>query len=757
MVTEKALDGKPYAGNPHVRFDEGEVASVATSRRGSLLYNASKFLKVAKMAQGVGKASFMPRPLACVAIGAVFVAALTARAETVCYFNGSTYIDMGKGFPVKDGVSLSAWVCVDPLITTRKPVGSYSIYGAGIVGQGYWGGETGLGFFASGVENGDTSTHNFTWQVRNKAGTIATGNYSDPTIYTAQEWHHYLLVRDKVGGKARFYVDGVLCGAEQNFDSSDLTPTKNFAIGKSMTGIGGCFSGWMADVALWDVALTAADAAILPKVGARGIPGKLPYAYFPLDEGAGNSVTGTDNGAALTRSATGTLSWANDASFRRTSGDDVLIVASAPLNCGSPSPSGSEVNLAAGQQVAVSCGVTPWTKTADYTCTGWRLLDIDGNVVSSGTDTSFTYTHPTPAAYRRLEWQWEAAIYVATTGNDGNPGTKSAPLATIGAAVTAAAAVSAADGWPVMVYVADGEYTLTSKINVTAPVVIVGNPENPANVVVNNVGHQAFSFDNVGAALKGVTITGAGDNVSDNTVQGGHIELKAGLVEGCVIKDGNIAGNGGNVKIFANGILRRCAILNGTSEMHGGNVFAVGGLIENCLIAGGYYSHQASGVWVWDAAETKVINCTFVGNRLAPAIRCPKSTVGQNLVVNCVFYDNESDIPFYAWGGRSGDADGGSDPSNFVNCAVPASAASGFTGSGCILDLTASAFKGYSRGDYAPSSRGCLIDAGTTWLDYLGYGAASATDLAGRKRLVGDRLDIGCYEYFHNGFSISFR
>ena len=39
MATGKALNGKPYAGNPHVRFDEGEVASAATPRRGSLLYN----------------------------------------------------------------------------------------------------------------------------------------------------------------------------------------------------------------------------------------------------------------------------------------------------------------------------------------------------------------------------------------------------------------------------------------------------------------------------------------------------------------------------------------------------------------------------------------------------------------------------------------------------------------------------------------------------------------------------------------------
>ncbi|MDE3275379.1 MAG: hypothetical protein PUJ80_05090, partial [Verrucomicrobiota bacterium] len=36
MTTGKALNGKPYEGNPHVRFDEGKVASTMP-RRGSLL------------------------------------------------------------------------------------------------------------------------------------------------------------------------------------------------------------------------------------------------------------------------------------------------------------------------------------------------------------------------------------------------------------------------------------------------------------------------------------------------------------------------------------------------------------------------------------------------------------------------------------------------------------------------------------------------------------------------------------------------
>ena len=46
MATGKAFDGKPYAGNPHVRFDEGEVAS-ATSRRGSPLYKTIETILLA--------------------------------------------------------------------------------------------------------------------------------------------------------------------------------------------------------------------------------------------------------------------------------------------------------------------------------------------------------------------------------------------------------------------------------------------------------------------------------------------------------------------------------------------------------------------------------------------------------------------------------------------------------------------------------------------------------------------------------------
>ena len=65
--------------------------------------------------------------------------------------------------------------------------------------------------------------------------------------------------------------------------------------------------------------------------------------------------------------------------------------------------------LSAGDTRVVSCGASKWTDTDEtkYSCTGWKLYDGNGAVVGSGSETTFTYTHPTPAAYRRLEWQWK--------------------------------------------------------------------------------------------------------------------------------------------------------------------------------------------------------------------------------------------------------------------------------------------------------------------------------------------------------------
>ena len=60
--------------------------------------------------------------------------------------------------------------------------------------------------------------------------------------------------------------------------------------------------------------------------------------------------------------------------------------------------------------------------------------------------------------------------------------------------------------------------------------------------------------------------------------------------------------------------------------------------------------------------------------------------------------------------------------------------------------IDATAFKDYANGDFRPAKDGVLVNAGTKWDAYLGYGATSEKDLAGAARLSGKFLDIGCYE-----------
>ena len=115
--------------------------------------------------------------------------------------------------------------------------------------------------------------------------------------------------------------------------------------------------------------------------------------------------------------------------FKYCSTVDALCISSSPDGVGSPSPAYGVTNgLVAGDSFAVSCGasvVTDVAGTTQYSCTGWKLYDETDAVVSNGAETTFTYVHPTPAEYRRLEWQWAARdllgignLAVVTNGGD---------------------------------------------------------------------------------------------------------------------------------------------------------------------------------------------------------------------------------------------------------------------------------------------------------------------------------------------------
>ena len=349
--------------------------------------------------------------LACFATLATL--ALAAHADTALYFDGSTYIDTTKFEALTGNISLSAWIRVSTNIFKVNPHNTSGTiyYGAGIVGQGYYGGETGFGILANSGANtpADTSNDGISWQVRVKSNAsaanqnFASGTYKSEggTIFTGDEWHHYLLVRDKAAGKARFYVDGVLLDEQAFKKDIVLTPSRNFLIGKNGADPGGCFVGYVADVALWNVALDATDAALLTQVRPYMI-GKQPYAFFPLDEGTGSGILNTVSENSYPKTA-GTFKWENDPTLHRMADIDAPAFATAPVitlrqRIGTVATSLSSVGTG---EVA---NVSLWVGTAKNE----QSLVQSGEALTVMTNAPISLVHNFPAFNTPYFWQVRA-------------------------------------------------------------------------------------------------------------------------------------------------------------------------------------------------------------------------------------------------------------------------------------------------------------------------------------------------------------
>jgi hypothetical protein len=102
--------------------------------------------------------------------------------------------------------------------------------------------------------------------------------------------------------------------------------------------------------------------------------------------------------------------------------DEILDIGGFPAEYGAPAPAyGSVYELDAADVLSLSCPAT-WTNEADTvaaTCTGWKLYNVAGTVISNGVGNTFAYVHPTPAAHCRLEWQWAIEYKVAANAAGG--------------------------------------------------------------------------------------------------------------------------------------------------------------------------------------------------------------------------------------------------------------------------------------------------------------------------------------------------
>ena len=308
----------------------------------------------------------------------------------------------------------------------------------------------------------------------------------------------------------------------------------------------------------------------------------------------------------------------------------------------------------------------------------------------------------------------------------------------------------AGDGATVMVMPSDSSYKISSPIEVSAGVRIVGGGTTPAGVVVENTsdvawGYQykcVFQLNNKDALLSNLTIKNG-----KTYYRGGNVDImeKGGVVSKWVIIGGFIRDNnagGANIACrSADGLVTHCEIINGRITDNASSVrdratgvYMTAGRLENCLMTNNYVTAGQYSCGVVIASGTaQVLNCTVVGNTGKTNDFVGIRLNGTAMAKNCVMYGNtrldpEGETKAASWGGTA---------ANFDHCASENVEPINET---CKL-VTSAAFKDYANGDYTPAVGGGLYNAGVT-----PEGWENLTDLAGGPRVVGKAVDIGCYE-----------
>ena len=322
------------------------------------------------------------------------------------------------------------------------------------------------------------------------------------------------------------------------------------------------------------------------------------------------------------------------------------------------------------------------------------------------------------------------------------------------AAKTIATALSVATGGAT-IHVAPGLYKISTPIEVAKAIRILGEGGDPSRVVVSNTvkanfqigNRRVFYLKHSGALVANLTMqkgSAWGDWMAGGNV---YITDAGGTVSNCVIDAGiRVSGHdGGGGAALGGGLLTHSVIRNSTSEAGAtqwGQNKAVAlqlkgtSRAENCLIT---HHHPTRPLTLVTMGDTSVMrNCTIVDGSLTATsewctVRSPlvigASATVQNVVIAGVTntVDNVALKP-------TGTC------ANFLNGALDSSIDGTKFPATTVVGTAESFFKDYANGDYTPKAGGPLVGKGAN------YEGMASVDLAGKPRLVGRNVDIGCYE-----------
>lgn len=343
-----------------------------------------------------------------------------------------------------------------------------------------------------------------------------------------------------------------------------------------------------------------------------------------------------------------------------------------------------------------------------------------------------------------------ATLYVAPDGDDANPGTRAAPLRSVGAAATKARAGAT-------VRVAPGTYAENVKSSAngsaTAPIRYLSDVKWGAKIVGSgteavwenhgrNVEIAGFDFSGSGRAgilNFGSRVRMAGNHVHDLALSGGCTGNGGGGIVNAdyAASDGEISGN----------VVHDIGTPGACPGVHGIYLSNLRGRIDNNIV----YHASAWGIHLWHAADRVVIanNTVFAngsdtvgGGIVVGTGDRPGGVVlsGTRVINNIVAFNPRASIRQYCYPGQACIGAGNLVANNVVyGNGIGIEMLAGKARGTIAADPGFVAFRADGSGDYR-------LQPGSPALKRGIAAAAPATDIDGVRRPRGAAVDIGAYQ-----------
>ena len=327
------------------------------------------------------------------------------------------------------------------------------------------------------------------------------------------------------------------------------------------------------------------------------------------------------------------------------------------------------------------------------------------------------------------------------------------------------------------IIVADGTYTGLGNrdIDFLGKAITVCSENGPESCIIDcdsseTEYHRGFYFhsgEDANSVLDGFTIT----NGYADTNGGGGIDCfkSSPMISNCIIR-GNVAplirlqglwgvvlsfNNGGGIHIsWSSPIITNCFIMDNRVTGNGGGIglYSSSPIISNCVIAGNIALHKGFGLGGAihsNRSSPTIINCTVIENvaeERGGGIYCLRT--GNPTITNSIFWANLPHEIYVSTGA----------PSTLV--VAYSNVQDGWAGEVNIDVDPCFAFVGFwdpnenpedpnddfwVEGDYHLLTDSPSIDAGDP--NYIDE--PNETDLDGKPRVIGGRIDMGAYEYMH--------